>query len=110
MIKEIDNLTEVMLAIKTSYIPQTSKNILLILLSNNRPLCLSEISKESGYSSCHIWLVMKRLIKQKLVKKYKRNVSVYTFNIKECNKFLNKEIPIWGRMSYNKALQFTTQR
>jgi DNA-binding transcriptional regulator GbsR (MarR family) len=108
MIKEIDNFVEVMLAIKTSYIPQTSKDILLILLSNNRPLCLSEISRESRYSSCHIWTIMERLIKQKLVKKYKRNISVYTFNLKECNKFLNKEIPIWKRMSYNKVLQFTT--
>ena len=82
-------LGQLIIAIKYSYIPETSKKILIFLLSVKEPIKLSAISNETGYSAAHVWSIMKRLIKQKLVKKKKSiGVSEYTYT-KECNKFLS---------------------
>src|SRR5574343_136609 len=87
-IKELENVDDLIVGVERSSLSSTHRLILLILLEFNQPLSLAELSKESGKSSYHVWGIIRHLNKYNLVKKYKRNITVYTFNLEGCKKFL----------------------
>jgi len=88
-IKELENVDDLIVAVERSSLSNTQRLILLILLDSNQPLSLLELSKESGKSRYHVWGIIRHLNKHNLVKKYKRNITVYTFNLEGCKKFLD---------------------
>jgi hypothetical protein len=87
-IKEVENIDDLMIGVEKTFLAPSPKKVLLLLLSVNKPLSLLQMSEATSFSIQHVWAVLKRLSKHHLIKKYKRNVTVYTFNAEECKKFL----------------------
>lgn len=82
-------LEQVIIAVKYSYLPKTSKKLLILLLKVKYPMQLGVISGESGYSKSHVASILNRLKKQKLIKKTQSiGYPQYTYT-KECKKFLD---------------------
>ena len=88
-INQVENVDDLMLEVEGSSLSGTNKKVLLVLLNSKQPLSLLEISTESGKSVYHIWGILRNLNKYNLIKKYKKNIAVYTYNIDGCKKFLD---------------------
>lgn len=105
------HLEQIIIAVKNSYLPNTSKKVLMLLLTVKCPIKLAIISNETGYSKPHAWSIVKRLISQKLVKKHKSiGVSEYTYT-KECDKLLSfKESLIFYQTKINYNIQMRNNK
>ena len=91
MIETEKQLNSIITAVKYSYLLETSKKVLMFLLSVKYPVKLAFISNATGYSKSHTASIIKRLISEELVKKEKL-VGVYEYTYtKECDKFLNMQ-------------------
>lgn len=109
MIETDKQLDSIITAVKYSYLVETSKKVLMFLLSVKYPVKLAFISNETGYGKSHTAGIIKRLISEKLVKRKKKSVGVYEYTYtKECNKFLNMQeslIFYKKKMEYNNVIR-----